>query len=60
MKCSCLMCIAGLVLVLGCRDESVKESPPVLNVNAPRPTNSITTNVTGLTNAPDTNTPARP
>lgn len=55
-----LICIAGCVFVLGCRDKSVNETPPVLDVNAPRPTNNLTTNVTGLTNVPDTNTPARP
>ena len=41
-----------LVFALGCRqEEGVKDSPPVMDVNAPRPTN-ITTNVnTVMTNA---------
>ena len=44
MKDSILLLLTFSVLALGCRQEGVKDSPPVMDVNAPRPTN-ITTNV---------------
>ena len=49
---SLLITLSLLVFALGCRqEEGVKDSPPVMDVNAPRPTN-ITTNVnTVMTNA---------
>lgn len=58
MKHLYFICLVGITLVAGCRDKSVNEPPPVLDVNAPRPP-VITTNADGLTNAA-TNTPARP
>ena len=49
---SLLITMSFLVFALGCRqEEGVKDSPPVMDVNAPRPTN-ITTNASAfMTNA---------
>ena len=47
MKGWILLLLTMSVLALGCRQEAVKDSPPVMHVNAPRPTN-ITTNVSAV------------
>jgi hypothetical protein len=57
MKSSILLLLTMSILALGCRQEGVKDSPPVMDVNAPRPTN-ITTNVSALmTNATNVDKP---